>query len=205
MRMRFCEVCVSEFEPTGRHSYYCSTACLRVARADRARSTACRMCGRPGKGGTVRRLCSSCYWVELKAKRDAVVASQIWVKPCSRCATLAVFRTKPGGPVRYCSACKADAVRAVNRRKNSKRRGVRPSGEMFTIDDVGQRDGWRCHICGKKVRRDLSGMDPRGPTIDHLIPVVADGSDQLVNVALAHRQCNVIRRDTGPAQLRLIA
>lgn len=44
-----------------------------------------------------------------------------------------------------------------------------------------------------------------GATVDHLIPLSAGGTDDLGNVALAHRQCNTRRSNTGAAQLRLMA
>jgi 5-methylcytosine-specific restriction endonuclease McrA len=69
---------------------------------------------------------------------------------------------------------------------------------------VGDRDGWRCHLCGGRVRSDLSGSQELGPTIDHLVPVSAGGRDELVNVALAHRRCNVARGNRGEVQLRLL-
>jgi len=94
------------------------------------------------------------------------------------------------------------AARDINRRKNAKRRGAGSGG--YRLSDVGDRDGWRCHLCGKKVNPTLSGMHEMGPTVDHLVPVSAGGLDELVNVALAHRRCNTTRRDVGPAQLRLI-
>lgn len=49
----------------------------------------------------------------------------------------------------------------------------------------------------------LSGMAKWGPTVDHLIPLSADGSDQIENVALAHRHCNISRGVGGVVQLIL--
>lgn len=66
------------------------------------------------------------------------------------------------------------------------------------------RDGFRCHLCRGRVDMRLSGMHPKGPTIDHLIPVTAGGGDDPTNVALAHRECNVRRQTGGEVQLRLL-
>lgn len=90
----------------------------------------------------------------------------------------------------------------MNRRKNLKRRQAK-IGIRYTREGIGDRDGWRCHLCAKKVNRTLPGTHPKGPTIDHLIPIADGGVDEPANVALAHRQCNVTRRDKGVAQLRL--
>lgn len=71
---------------------------------------------------------------------------------------------------------------------------------------VGERDGWRCHICGRTVEQRAGGAKaPKGATVDHLIPIADGGTHTWENVALAHRRCNVSRGAKGSAQLRLIA
>ncbi len=34
------------------------------------------------------------------------------------------------------------------------------------LDEVGERDGWRCWLCDEAVDADMSVNDPRGPSID---------------------------------------
>lgn len=112
--------------------------------------------------------------------------------------------------MKYCAACSDDLRRARNRRKNVKRRAARLRGraiesEPFTTREIAERDNWICHLCKRKVtKRELPKGHPRSATIDHLIPVSADGDDVRANVALAHWSCNSARSDRGPAQLRLI-
>lgn len=120
--------------------------------------------------------------------------------PCSDCGTTITTRARRQP---LCAGCRASRTVATNRRKNAKRRGARLV-ERFTVTQVGDRDGWLCHLCNKQVDRTLPGTDQRGPTIDHLIPIADGGADELANVALAHRACNVLRRNRGRAQLRLI-
>jgi 5-methylcytosine-specific restriction endonuclease McrA len=103
-----------------------------------------------------------------------------------------------------CSACRPAAHQAINRRKNAKRRGAR-IGAKFTLIEIAERDGWKCHLCSGRVDRRMAPTANRGPTIDHLVPISAGGMDEPSNVALAHRSCNVQRRDGGHAQLRLVA
>lgn len=91
-----------------------------------------------------------------------------------------------------------------NRRKNNKRRKAR-IGARYRLADIAQRDGCKCHLCGKKVNMALPGTEPMGPTIDHLIPVSAGGTDDPANVRLAHRACNIKRGARGEVQLLLIA
>lgn len=70
------------------------------------------------------------------------------------------------------------------------------------------RDGGRCAICRKLVDISLpSGPrgDDRGPSIDHVIPRSAGGSDDLSNLRLTHWACNRARGNRGGnEQLRLV-
>lgn len=77
-------------------------------------------------------------------------------------------------------------------------------GAPYRLVDIGERDAWVCHLCGKPVDRTLSGRHPKGPTADHLIPVAHGGGDDPHNVALAHSRCNIKRGTGGVVQLRLV-
>ncbi len=55
------------------------------------------------------------------------------------------------------------------------------------------RDNNICHICHKKVRRDLS--------FDHLIPLSKGGDNSPNNIRVAHLKCNISRSNYKPAQL----
>lgn len=125
-----------------------------------------------------------------------------WLRQASGCDDCGEPYFRPGVSSGLCEDCAQARRQEHFRRKNRRRRGLTPGG--YTLTEIGDRDGWRCHLCQKKVNRSLSGMDDDGPTIDHLNPVSAGGDDSRQNVALAHRSCNVKRSNTGPAQLRLI-
>lgn len=106
--------------------------------------------------------------------------------------------------LRFCSAaCRASALKDRYRRKNARRRRAL-KGIPYTLHGIGERDGWRCHLCGRRVNRKLSGQQPMGPTVDHLIPLRDGGIDSIENVALAHRRCNCARQAGGTVQLRLV-
>jgi 5-methylcytosine-specific restriction endonuclease McrA len=102
------------------------------------------------------------------------------------------------------SECTVEAKRERYRRKNRARRTKKAPG-AYTRTQVAERDGRRCHLCGGRVDMALSGMDPAGPTIDHLLPLSVGGLDELANVALAHRACNIRKGNRGDfQQLRLV-
>jgi hypothetical protein len=67
------------------------------------------------------------------------------------------------------------------------------------LDEVGDRDGWRCWICDEAVDRDMSVNDPRGPSVDSLITAKrgkaksskgGGGTGRAPEERLAHRDCN---------------
>lgn len=57
---------------------------------------------------------------------------------------------------------------------------------MSLLDEVAERDGWRCWVCDEPVDADMSVNDPRGPSVDSR---TADRKAKLVE-RLAHRGCN---------------
>jgi len=83
--------------------------------------------------------------------------------------------------------------------KGRRRAQIRKTNfEKFSLKEILLRDGYKCHICLRKVaKKDLS--------FDHLVPLSRGGSHTRDNVAVAHLRCN-IKRGAGrvPAQLLLI-
>lgn len=57
---------------------------------------------------------------------------------------------------------------------------------MSLLNDVAERDGWRCWVCDEPVDPDKSVNDPQGPSVD------SRTADRKAKVAerLAHRGCN---------------
>lgn len=156
--------------------------------------TLCGWCGH-GSGGLT--YCSRrCEGIVDRIRRFGD-SRPLRYRHCRRCGNLFV-KTQSA----YCSAsCARNASRSRHRHR---RRTVEKRGEDFTLREVAERDGWRCHLCGKKVPDRPYAARDRDPTIDHLVPVAAGGEHVLSNVALAHNRCNWERSDGGKAQLRLI-
>lgn len=167
-----------------------------------------------GRSRVICRQCASSYWMKryrenptfrAEAKRRAKLNHK--PKPPSGATVSCVccgstFRRTSGRHT--CSnACRDEVKRERYRRKNRRRR-LRSEPGSYTLDDLISRDGRRCHLCDGRVDVRLSGMHARGPTIDHLVPISDGGSDDLRNVALAHRECNIRRGVGGEVQLRLV-
>lgn len=109
----------------------------------------------------------------------------------------------------YCSLkCyrQSEVYKRMMRRAREKRRAIKRQAfiEHVSLVDIIERDGERCHLCGKKVAIDQKVPHDLAPTMDHLIPLSHGGKHEYKNVALAHFMCNCIRGDREPAQLRLL-
>jgi hypothetical protein len=121
-----------------------------------------------------------------------------WGGACGSCGATFVARSRGGQP-EFCSdLCKR---REKSRRRRAAARGIKTtSGRRYAVY---VRDGWRCQLCRKKVRRNVGHRHPLAPSIDHITPLakcadlgVRDGPE---NWQTAHRICNSLKRDgTAP-------
>ena len=51
-----------------------------------------------------------------------------------------------------------------------------------------------CHICGEAIDYTLPYLHPREFVVDHVVPLVKGGADDLSNKKAAHRDCNSKKR-----------
>ena len=103
----------------------------------------------------------------------------------------------PRGAQRYCSP---ECRNRTNRREAKHRRRARAGvthPERLSFVAICERDGWRCHICRRKVDPKLTVPHPLAPTRDHLVPLAEGGSHSPTNVRLAHFICNSRRGARG--------
>lgn len=67
------------------------------------------------------------------------------------------------------------------------------------------RDGDLCGRCVTPIDFNVDGMAPDGPTIGHVIPAADGGTDELANLRLEHRRCNLAAGDRPTPPRALIA
>lgn len=63
--------------------------------------------------------------------------------------------------------------------------------ERFDPHDIYERDGWICALCTEPVDPDVAWPDLMCASLDHIIPLVANGEHSMGNTQLAHWICNV--------------
>lgn len=166
--------------------------------------TKCKWCGQPFtlkiRRPTV--FCSRTCKDQAKnhARQDAIDAA----KPDRRCVHCGKSLPKSmRADAKFCSTeCNSAAHQAT--RKMSKRAGSKRSG-LVSRAEIAERDAWRCGICGGRVSKARKHPDPLAPSIDHVVPLAAGGTNDSTNLQLAHLRCNLSKRDR-PAndQLRLV-
>lgn len=69
-------------------------------------------------------------------------------------------------------------------------------GEPFTVAEIRERDGNRCHLCRRKVSV-KPYPHPLSASLDHVIPLTKGGMHERSNVRLAHLSCNVAKGNRG--------
>ena len=69
---------------------------------------------------------------------------------------------------------------------------------MSTLQEVGERESWRCWLCDEPVDPDMSVNDPRGPSIDSINTAKKGGKTKGGVERLAHRACNTKKGAVKP-------
>lgn len=200
-----CEICGKMFgrPRAGRTPRFCSPECVSEMHRRRGRP-------RPWPATNIRYVdCSGgCGRIACRPRSDLTrwrceacpPYDRVWVAgTCQRCGDPFVIEHQ--AEARYCSRrCAKAAGRSARR---ARRRGA--FVEAVTAARVFERDGWRCQICRRPVRRTAVVPHPLAPTIDHIVPLDAGGSHEMANVQCAHFLCNAKKGNRAANdQLRLI-
>ena len=69
---------------------------------------------------------------------------------------------------------------------------------MSRVDNVGDREQWRCWICDQPVDRTMSVNDARGPSVDSVTTKGSGKAKDVVVERLAHRACNTRKGAIAP-------
>lgn len=161
---------------------YCSESCRKRAEGRRLRAA------RPRVRGPV---------VKRAPGRDCL---------CPVCASSFVTnRARQVNCSKRCYQRARDRAKGFGHRGRARLAGVR----YVTVDrgEIFERDGWRCGICRRSVRRDLTYPHPKSATLDHIVPLNLGGDHVPENLQCAHFLCNSRKGDRidAGAQMLLIA
>lgn len=190
----------------GRRRSYCSRRCSD--RSFRRRTSpppgACARCGTP----LVRRGKKYCSQKCGEIARGQRLAEPYPTRHCALDGCDVTFTPKyrtqrccseRHGKLHYNRQSRADGRQKAQpwndkrRDRYHRRRAQRKSatiGRPVILGEIATRDGWRCHLCRKKVNRLLEWPAPKSPSLDHLVPLSEGGTHDPTNVRLAHLVCN---------------
>lgn len=159
---------------SGQMPKYCGDDCRPKAQA-REWDGVCAVCGIPTDGfAGYRKFCSRKCQVEASVYPDGRPAS--W--PCAVCdAPIDFTRVNPSGrrvraDTRVCPDCR------------------RIDADMLSVQEIAERDGNDCSLCGDPVDMSIKYPDRMAPTRDHIIPYSLGGTHAPENLRLAHLHCN---------------
>lgn len=157
----------------------------------------CATIFRPDVGKPSKYCLTSCTYSRAKAMQLTCRLTG-----CSDCTA----PTKPRGRATRCERCQFIAMATRKDANSARRRYIESAGDNgISWRTVGERDSWICHLCSRKVlQQPGKAKNPKGATVDHLIPLADGGLHIWQNVGLAHRDCNMSRGSGGIAQLKLI-
>lgn len=164
-----------------------ATMAWRLANPDRARKA--DRCKRENNPGLYRAIAKRAADTHYAAHREEVIVrGKAWRKANPdkvRAYSAAHREADPERQREYVRAWRKrnpEAVRAHAEKRRSRERGATVT-ELINRVSIYERDGGRCHLCGRFVSR-------KKFTLDHLVPLVLGGDHTAANVKVAHGVCN---------------
>lgn len=230
-----CQECGREFDYTrtdarGAVKRWCSDRCRYRERDQANRRPCANGCGslvwRGGKGSLPDAMCRPCRAATRRGGNAKTCAScgvdyipvkwrpgpQYCPDPVCRQAYRGTPTASPWSPNLSPAenALRANPRKTEESERRSQFRAARKRLRSALVPGIGdeaiyQRDRWTCHLCDLPVSRTLAHPHPMSPSIDHLVPIDSDGSDDPANLATAHLACNLHKHTAAMGeQLRLI-
>lgn len=160
----------------------------------------CVICGAVFRPKNIRaRYCSDACRLKAIDRTDRTP------RPCGECGVM--FSPEYGVKRRrFCSA--SCLTKNLRRKRRKVERARLRAAWVESVDPtmVFERDGWRCHLCGRRTPRRLRGtLDDRAPELDHIIPLARGGEHSYANTACACRACNMAKGATPKGQILMFA
>ncbi len=208
-RPKFCQPCGVEVR---RENALRSEYARRLKRGAKL-STHCHHCGgelpRPYYSGRYPARCLACrrqrYYAWARERRAEARAHA----RCLDCGDPSALGHR-GQRTNWCAPCRRERhLRrqrvSANFRHHARRAQWRGAAtEKFTRESIFERDGWRCALCDRRIRRDLRHPHPLSASLDHSVPLARGGQHTRQNVRAAHLRCNLRKNARAhPVQLLL--
>lgn len=159
---------------------------------DGPRVTCSPACGRKRNGMLTKKRPEDRTPAKPRVPKDA------WPVYFPRCADCREPFTSRVPNAKRCADCRR---KHANRRgdRGYHKRAVHYGVEYVHINKVSifERDGWRCYLCRKKVRRAWLAGHPMNATLDHIVPMSCGGGHVPTNVRTCCWACNIAKGAGG--------
>lgn len=175
---RSCIICGVEFESVMPNAKYCSEKCSMPIHLEKLRVK----------------------WWKGRGKK----------KPfeCKECGKVVIPKYETGNSKRkeYCSDICSNkySKRVYGNNHTHRARHFGCECEAVNPIRVFMRDGWRCQLCGEKLKRkDRGSIKNCAPELDHIIPLSKGGEHSYRNTQCVCRKCNGEKGNIERGQQRL--
>ncbi len=192
-----CSYCGEEFMSKKRTRVTCSTKCIRMMRAERARRSAAVSKDRRIYRAWSRKAAAA---ERNKARAEERAARLSWHE-CRECGS--PFQSGRAVAVFCSEQCSSKDSRRTSRKK--RKAAIRAARvESVNPTTVFDRDGWRCQLCGRMTSRSKRGTcHPNAPELDHIMPLSKGGEHSYKNTQCTCRACNHAKSDVELGQRRM--
>lgn len=189
---RECAFCGQAFTTRTHSAKYCSAICGSHTGAGWSNSKAVMRWQHPYK-----------QWAQ---NIPVTVLPNTWTYTSGECEICGKGFVSKHRDVTCSDECAQEKARDRRRARDARRRARELSAyrEKVVSRKVFERDGYKCHICGKATKRNARVPDHKAPTLDHIIPLNAGGTHEMSNVATAHFLCNSLKSDKGTGDQLLL-
>lgn len=173
---------------TTRRMGHSVTRCLDCRKLELHKIRKCGFCGAEFARVNARVFCSTTCGINAGARAagDRRIAARI-ASGCRKCG---------GRITRYeqiCRSCFKDHRSATSATRQARQKGA--TGVLPPLYAVFALAGGVCQICFKEVSRLVHWPDPLSASRDHIIPIVHGGTNDAMNIQLAHLGCNSRKQD----------
>jgi len=195
-----CLVCQKDlaFSNRGRTKLTCSRTCRDRKKASilKESSQVSKKCFRCSNQFTTgkkdQRFCSTpCRRAQHKEDNPHIRKTGDKVIVCGWCNLGVTVSAGLTTGIKYHDECRARAKRARYRIKTVKRQSLTAKPSRLSADELVDKMGSLCRICGTDIDLTLKRTSKMGLTVDHIIPLSKGGEDTLENMQPAHWVCNV--------------
>jgi len=195
-----CVVCSQEFTAGNRLAKYCSGKCKHSARV----KVRCRECGGdtgvPVGDSRASGICRPCG--RESAEHGTEKMYKKFKCRCDACreAHNAAYREYAAKYKKLNGQSLYNQYRDPDKKLiySDRRRAQKLAAFVEDVDRqlVFERESYRCYLCHGECLPGAPNNHPRQPTLDHVIPLVADGKHAYFNTHTACRLCNSTKGDT---------